>query len=213
VTDAKQQGAASHVSTYMESDDLAGAAALRWSDSGLTDPGWPDSTSARPKAADGAQAAVAALYDDAAVGLIRLAYLMLGDQPSAEDVVQDAFFGLYRNWARLADHDRALAYVRSSVLNGCRSALRRRAVGRRLATYQPPAASAEATALGLEERREVMLAVRRLPDRQREALVLRFYLDLPDAEIARIMGLRPSSVRSATHRALKALGLSLEEGS
>ena len=67
--------------------------------------------------------------------------------------------------------------------------------------------------LSREERQEVLRAVRRLPDRQREALVLRFYLDLPDAEIARIMGLRPSSVRSATHRALKALGLSLEEGS
>ena len=205
----------------MESDDLAGAAALRWSDSGwtdsgLTDSGWPDDEppARRAAAADAdAEAAVAALYDAAAVGLLRLAYLMLGDRPSAEDVVQDAFFGLYRNWARLADHDRALAYVRSSVLNGCRSALRRRAVGRRLTTYQPPAASAEATALGYEERREVMQAVRRLPGRQREALVLRFYLDLPDAEIARIMGLRPSSVRSATHRALKALGLSLEEGS
>jgi RNA polymerase sigma-70 factor (sigma-E family) len=203
----------------MESDDLAGAAALRWSDSGWTDSGstdagWPDDEPpARRAAAADAAAAVAALYDDAAVGLIRLAYLMLGDRPSAEDVVQDAFFGLYRNWARLADHDRALAYVRSSVLNGCRSALRRRAAGRRLTLYQPPAASAEAAALGREERREVMQAVRRLPGRQREALVLRFYLDLPEAEIARIMGLRPSSVRSATHRALKALGLSLGEGS
>jgi len=144
---------------------------------------------------------------------MRLAYLMLGDRPSAEDVVQDAFYGLYRNWDRLADHDRALAYVRSSVLNGCRSALRHQAVGRRLTSYQPPAASAEATALGHEERRQVMQAVRRLPARQREALVLRFYLDLPEAEIARVMGLRPSSVRSATHRALKALGLSLGEGS
>jgi RNA polymerase sigma-70 factor (sigma-E family) len=199
----------------MESDDLAGAAALRWSDSGWTGDSRPPPPGAANSAdsADSAQAAVAALYDAAAVGLIRLAYLMLGDRPSAEDVVQDAFFGLYRNWDRLADRDRALAYVRSSVLNGCRSALRRRAVGRRLTTYQPPAASAEATALGHEERREVMQAVRRLPGRQREALVLRFYLDLPDAEIARIMGLRPSSVRSATHRALKALGLSLEEGS
>jgi RNA polymerase sigma-70 factor (sigma-E family) len=194
----------------MESDDLAGAAALRWPDSGLADPGWPDSTSARPKAADGAQAAVAALYDAAAVGLIRLAYLMLGDQPSAEDVVQDAFFGLYRNWARLADHDRALAYVRSSVLNGCRSALRRRALGQRVTMYQPPSGSAEAAVLSREERQEVMRAVRQLPDRQREALVLRFYLDLPDPEIARIMGIRPGTVRSATHRALKALGHLLE---
>jgi len=203
----------------MESDEPGGASALRWTDPDWTDPvradpGGPDTQSARHTAADAdAQAAVGALYDAAAAGLIRLAYLMLGDRPSAEDVVQDAFYGLYRNWDRLADHDRALAYVRSSVLNGCRSALRHQAVGRRLTTYQPPAASAEATALGHEERRQVMQAVRRLPARQREALVLRFYLDLPEAEIARVMGLRPSSVRSATHRALKALGLSLGEGS
>ena len=160
-----------------------------------------------------AEASVTALYEAHALGLVRLAYVMLGDRAAAEDVVQEAFGGLYRRWGELSDKERALAYVRSSVLNGCRSALRRRAVGRRLTTYQPPAASAEATALGYEERREVMQAVRRLPDRQREALVLRFYLDLTDAEIARIMGLRPSSVRSATHRALKALGLSLGEGS
>ena len=191
----------------MESEELGGAAALSWTDSG-----WPE---ARGKpAADGAAAAVAALYQHHAVGLIRLAYLMLGDRAGAEDAVQDAFCGLYRHWDRLADRDRALAYVRSSVLNGCRSALRRRTTGRRLLTaYQPPTASAEAAVLGLEERQEVMRAVRRLPERQREALVLRFYLDLPEREIARLMGLRPSSVRSATARALKALGHALGEPS
>ena len=191
----------------MESEELGGAAALSWTDSG-----WPE---ARGKpAADSAAAAVAALYQHHAVGLIRLAYLMLSDRAAAEDVVQDAFCGLYRHWDRLADRDRALAYVRSSVLNGCRSALRRRTTGRRLLTaYQPPTASAEAAVLGLEERQEVMRAVRRLPERQREALVLRFYLDLPEREIARLMGLRPSSVRSATARALKALGHALGEPS
>jgi RNA polymerase sigma-70 factor (sigma-E family) len=190
----------------MESDDQAGAAALRWSDSG-----WPDDEpSTQPRAADSAEAAVAALYADAAVGLIRLAYVMLGDRPAAEDVVQDAFCGLYRNWDRLTDHDRALAYVRSSVLNGSRTVLRRRAIGDRVTLYQPPARSAEAAVLSREERQEVLRAVRRLPDRQREALVLRFYLDLPDPEIARVMGIRPGTVRSATHRALKALGQMLE---
>lgn len=191
----------------MESEEPGGAAALSWTDSG-----WPE---ARGKpAADSAAAAVAALYQHHAVGLIRLAYLMLGDRAGAEDAVQDAFCGLYRHWDRLADRDRALAYVRSSVLNGCRSALRRRTTGRRLLTaYQPPTASAEAAVLGLEERQEVMRAVRRLPERQREALVLRFYLDLPEREIARLMGLRPSSVRSATARALKALGHALGEPS
>ena len=191
----------------MESEEPGGAAALSWTDSG-----WPEARG-RP-AADSAAAAVAALYQHHAVGLIRLAYLMLGDRAGAEDAVQDAFCGLYRHWDRLADRDRALAYVRSSVLNGCRSALRRRTTGRRLLTaYQPPTASAEAAVLGLEERQEVMRAVRRLPERQREALVLRFYLDLPEREIARLMGLRPSSVRSATARALKALGHALGEPS
>jgi RNA polymerase sigma-70 factor (sigma-E family) len=187
----------------MESDDLAGAAALRWTDSG-----WPDSR--RTHAGDSAAVAVEALYQAHAVGLIRLAYLVLGDRPGAEDAVQDAFCGLYRHWDRLADTGHALAYVRSAVLNGCRSALRRRTTGRRLTMYQPPSASAEAAVLGREERQEVMRAVRRLPGRQREALVLRFYLDLPEQEIARLMGLRPSSVRSATARALKALGQTLE---
>jgi hypothetical protein len=73
----------------MESDELDGAAALRWTDPGRADPGWPDAQSARRTAADSAEAAVGALYDAAAVGLIRLAYLMLGDRPSAEDVLAE----------------------------------------------------------------------------------------------------------------------------
>ena len=183
----------------MEPDDPAGSAALRW-----LDPAMDASTGSDP------EAAVGALYRAQAVGLIRLAYLMLGDRAAAEDVVQDAFCGLYRNWGRLADPSGALSYVRSSVLNGCRSALRRRALSHRVIMYQPPAGSAEAAVLGREERQEVLRAVRRLPDRQREALVLRFYLDLPEPEIARVMGIRPGTVRSATHRALKALGHLLE---
>ena len=161
-------------------------------------------------AAGDAQAPVTALYRAHAVGLIRLAYVMLGDRAAAEDAVQDAFCGLYRRWDQLEDPAGALAYVRSSVLNGCRSALRRRALGHRVTMYQPPTGSAEAAVLSREERQEVLRAVRRLPDRQREALVLRFYLDLPDPEIARVMGIRPGTVRSATHRALKALGHLLE---
>jgi RNA polymerase sigma-70 factor (sigma-E family) len=193
----------------MDHDDPGRAAALSW-----TGAGRPGPRGAHAIAQDDGSAAVAvsALYAEHAVSLIRLAYLMLGDRAAAEDAVQDAFCGLYRQWHRLADPARALGYVRTAVLNGSRSALRRRAAGRKLAIPdQPPAASAEATVLGREEREEVMAAVRRLPGRQREALVLRFYLDLPEREIAQIMGLRPGSVRSATHRALRALGQLLEE--
>ena len=202
----KQQPARPNVSRYMEPDDLGSSAALHWPEPDLPD----QDADADADSTANAEAAVAALYRAQAVGLIRLAYVMLGDRAMAEDVVQDAFFGLYRRWDRLTAPGGALPYVRSSVLNGCRTALRRRALGQRVTAYQPPAGSAEAAVLSREEREEVMRAVRRLPDRQREALVLRFYLDLPDPEIARVMGIRPGTVRSATHRALKALGHLLE---
>jgi RNA polymerase sigma-70 factor (sigma-E family) len=160
-----------------------------------------------------AAGAVTALYQAHALGLVRLAYVMLGSRASAEDVVQEAFYGLYRRWDRLSDKGRALSYVRSSVLNGCRTALRRRPARDIDAVHQPPEISAEAAALTSEERREVMQAVRRLPGRQREALVLRFYLDEPEAEIARVMGISQGTVRSTTHRALVALGRLLRETS
>ena len=167
-----------------------------------------------------AEDGVTALYHAHALGLIRLAHIMLGDRTAAEDVVQDAFCGLYRHWSRLADQAKALPYVRSSVLNGCRSALRRRPVARLAggpgdggaepaALIAAAVASAEAAVLSVERRREVMTALRALPDRQREVLVLRFYLDLPDTDIARDMGISPSTVRSTAYRALAALGRSL----
>ena len=148
--------------------------------------------------------------------MIRLAHIMLGDQQSAEDVVQDAFCGLYRRWSSLSDPASAVHYVRSSVLNGCRSALRRRRssqASRDLLGQPSTVVSAESAVLTGEERRAVMAALRRLPSRQREALVLRFYLDLSAEEAGTAMGIGPSSVRSATHRALASLGRMLQENS
>jgi RNA polymerase sigma-70 factor (sigma-E family) len=160
-----------------------------------------------------AEAGVTALYQAHALGLMRLAHIMLGDRPSAEDVVQEAFCGLYRRWSHLSDTGRALQYLRASVLNGCRSLQRRRAGPRTQPDDGQPAVSAEAAVITGEERREVMRALRRLPARQREALVLRYYLDLSAGEIAATMGIGPSSVRSATHRALASLGRMLRESS
>ena len=170
---------------------------------------------ARPAPAS-AEGAVTELYQAHALGMIRLAHIMLGDRQSAEDVVQEAFCGLYRRWPHLSDPASAVPYVRSAVLNRCRSVLRRRTVA--LAPRGPAgpagaAASAESAVLTTEERQEIMRAVRRLPQRQREALVLRFYLDLSAEETASTMGISPGSVRSATHRALAALGRMLEEQS
>ena len=158
---------------------------------------------------------VTALYQAHGVGLIRLAVVMLGDRPAAEDVVQEAFCGLYRRWDHLDDPGNALRYLRSSVLNGCRSVLRNR--GRLyLRLGQEPGRpdsveSAESTALVGEEHRAVLAALRRLPDRQREALVLRFYLELSEAEIAQAMGISQGTVKSTVSRALAALGRLLEE--
>jgi RNA polymerase sigma factor (sigma-70 family) len=137
--------------------------------------------------ADTAERAVTELYAAHALGMIRLAHIMLGDQQSAEDVVQEAFCGLYRRWSGLSDPGSAVHYVRSAVLNGCRSVLRRRIsskASRNLLGEQPVVISAESAVLTGEERRAVMAALRRLPSRQREALVLRFYLDLSGSKLA-----------------------------
>jgi RNA polymerase sigma-70 factor (sigma-E family) len=156
---------------------------------------------------------VTALYQVHALGLVRLAVIMLGDLEAAEDVVQDAFLGLYRQWGGLSDTSRALAYVRSSVLNGCRTALRRKSRYRRTVFAETTFESAEAGALTGEEHRAVVAAIRKLPHRQREALVLRFYMDMDEAEIAQAMRISRGSVKSATSRAIAALGRMLKEDS
>ncbi len=155
-----------------------------------------------------AAAAVTALYEAHAMGLVRLAVVMLGDLRSAEDVVQDAFCGLHRRWRLLDDPGKALQYARSSVLNGCRSQLRARARSDRRAfsLLVADAASPEEDVLVAEEHREVLAALRRLPARQREALVLRFYLDLSEPDIAAAMAISQGTVKSTTSRALTSLG-------
>jgi RNA polymerase sigma factor (sigma-70 family) len=168
-----------------------------------------------------ADEAVAVLYRAQALRLTRLAYVMLGDRGLAEDIVREAFAGLRRRRGRLSDPAKALFYLRSSVLSDCRTVLRRSSAARALTLVDigegpltvvaSAEASAEASALSARERRALMSAVRRLPARQREALVLRFVLDEPEAEIARLMGIRPGAVRSTTYRALAALSRLLEE--
>ena len=155
---------------------------------------------------------VSALYRTHALALVKLAVLMTGDQPTAEDVVQDAFLGLYRRWQTLHDVDRAIGYLRSSVLNGCRSIHRVR-YRRQGITLDPPepVGSAEAEAMLGEAHREVLAALRRLPSRQREAVVLRYYLDMTEAQAAQAMGVSRGTVKSATSRGLAALARLLKE--
>ena len=156
--------------------------------------------------------AVGDLYRQHAVGLVRLALLLVGDQASAEDVVQEAFVGLYRNWAALKDHDRVAGYLRVAVVNGSRGVQRaRRRAWLRAVRYDLPVWSAEAAALASEERRAVLAAVARLPRRQREVLALRYYADLADNEIASVLGITRGTVASTASRALGVLARQLKE--
>ena len=168
-------------------------------------------TEALPAGLD-ARRHVSALYQAHALALVKLAVLMTGDQPTAEDVVQDAFLGLYRRWQSLRDADKALGYLRSSVLNGCRSVhrvrFRRQAVPLDLPGHVD---SAEAEAMLGEAHREVLAALRRLPPRQRECVVLRYYLDMTEDQAAQAMGVSRGTVKSATSRGLAALARLLKE--
>lgn len=169
-------------------------------------------TELRRTAPETARQQVTSLYQAHALGLVRLAVLMVGDQPTAEDVVQDAFLGLYRRWPALKDPERALAYARSSVLNGCRMALRARFRSDKIPLAAPDdIESAEASALLGEASREVIAALRRLPARQREAVVLRYYLDMTENQAAQAMRVSRGTVKSATSRGLAALARLLKE--
>lgn len=150
------------------------------------------------------------LFREHQLHLVRTAFLIVGDRQTAEDVVQDAFTGVYRHMSRLYGHDDLLPYLRAAVVNGCRSVLRRRRLPLR-AVHEPSIWSAESAVLVAEERRAVFVALCALPGRQREALVLRYYLDLGEADIAKLMGVSCGTVKSTTSRALAALARTLRE--
>jgi RNA polymerase sigma-70 factor (sigma-E family) len=159
-----------------------------------------------------ADQAVAQLYSLHYRALVRLAAMLVRDDATAEEVVQDAFAAMVGGWQRLGDPDKALAYLRQAVVNRSRSVLRHRTVvGRSLqqALTDTPGAGHEAP--GLLERPAARAALRGLPERQREAIVLRYYTDLPENEIAAVMGISLGAVKSHTARALSALRAAIEQ--
>jgi RNA polymerase sigma-70 factor (sigma-E family) len=147
------------------------------------------------------------LYRTHRMQMVRLAILLVDDISSAEDVVQEAFTGLYRNWGNLRDRNAALGYLRTAVVNGSRSMLRRRRTAR---AYVPPdpgtARSAESLAMLSTEHQAVVSALADLAPRQREVLVLRYYGGLSEAEIAEATGLSKGTVQSPASRAVAKLG-------
>jgi RNA polymerase sigma-70 factor (sigma-E family) len=161
-----------------------------------------------------ADRAVTAIYTDHYRSLVRLAAFLVRDTSTAEEVVQDSFVAMHGAWRRLRDTDKALSYLRQSVVNRSRSVLRHRMVVDKNTPKPPPdMPSAEHGAIIQLERSAVVSALRSLPERQREALVLRYYGDLSEAQIASVMGISRGAVKSHTARAMAALRAVLERDS
>jgi RNA polymerase sigma-70 factor (sigma-E family) len=158
-----------------------------------------------------ADLAVIELYSMHYTALVRLAAMLVRDTPTAEEVVQDAFVAMHDGWERLRETEKALAYMRQAVVNRSRSVLRHRMVVEKNLQKPPPdMPSAEHGALALVERSAVIAALRDLPERQREAIVLRYYADLSEAEIAAAMKISRGAVKSHTSRGMAALRAALE---
>ena len=135
--------------------------------------------------------------------MLRTAYLLVGDSATAEDVVQTAFAKLYLAWDKVRDRGAMDAYVRRIVVNECHS-LRRRPWHRREITTDtlPETAAPEADAT---DAAEVWRWVATLPPRQRAVIVLRYYEQLSEAEIAAALGISEGTVKSQASRALAGL--------
>ena len=151
------------------------------------------------------------LYRAQREDLVRLAGLLLDEPGACEEVVQDAFVALHLHRGGVAP-DRVPAYLRSSVLNAARSRLRRRRVAERLGRLRPgsPPTPEDEAVLG-DRRAAVVAAVRHLPRRQQEVVVLRYWLDLSEAEIASTLGISAGSVKTHASRALAAVARNLGE--
>jgi RNA polymerase sigma-70 factor (sigma-E family) len=169
---------------------------------------------ARARAASGPSEPVALLYRSQHRRLVGLAALLVDDRGTAEDVVQDAFVGLCRQWRHLRDPESAIAYLNRAVVNGGRDRLRRgrrTAAGNlRLVPRPEGNTSAEQDAVAHDEHDRLWQAVTQLPRRQREVLVLRYYLDQTEVEIAETLAVSRGSVKKHASRGLAALARSWE---
>ena len=156
---------------------------------------------------------LADLYREHRMRMVRLAVLLVDDPLTAEDVVQEAFTGLHRHWSGLRDEAAAVAYLRTAVVNGSRSVLRRRRTAR---DYIPPhqvnARSAESLAMLSAEHQAVVDALATLPPRQREVLVLRYYGGLSESEIADATGISRGTVKSTASRAMDTVARAMNPG-
>jgi len=158
-----------------------------------------------------AELAIATMYSTEYRSLVRISVVLVGDVGTAEEVVQECFIAMYAAWRRLKNVDKAVNYLRRSVVNRSRSVLRRRIVAEKhVPKHEPDMPSAEQGAITQLERTAVIAALRSLPVRQREAIMLRYYLDLSEEEVASAMRISRGAVKSHTARAKAALRAVLE---
>jgi RNA polymerase sigma-70 factor (sigma-E family) len=167
----------------------------------------------RSEAIPGPGTALEDLHRDHYRSLVRLASLLVDDLATCEEIVQDAFVAVFRKPGLVRDEAKLPAYLRSAVLNGARSYLRGREVRNRARPLRVvrDAESPEAGAVLADDQRAVLDALRALPDRQRDVLVLRFYLDLSEAQIAETLGIKAGTVKTHVRRGLEALATTLED--
>jgi RNA polymerase sigma-70 factor (sigma-E family) len=147
-------------------------------------------------------------------GLIRAAYLMVGDRGDAEDIVQECMLRLARKWPRVRKMEHPGAYARkvmvSLVLDG-RHQRARRTLELATAALESAAGISDQSAESLDARADLIWALRGLSPRHRAVVVLRYFSDLPEAEVAAILGCSVGTVKSSASRALARLRLTLEE--
>lgn len=163
--------------------------------------------------ADETREVVDALFRRHYLALLRLAVVMVGSREAAEDAVQDAFAALYRNWRSLRDSEDAETYLRSAVLNRCRSWVRRQATqkaARPLMPVREQHESPEDTIVSRDEVGALVAVMRTLARRQREVLACRFVLEMSIAETAQLLDISEGSVKAHAHRGLKALQQRIE---
>jgi RNA polymerase sigma-70 factor (sigma-E family) len=152
---------------------------------------------------------VGRLYDDNFTSLRRLAFALVGEAAVAEEIAQEAFVRLYASWRRLDRLEHAPSFLRKIVLNLCRSRGRRIAAGRRIEPLLRGPSSVDQPDVAL--RLDIWTALGSLPQRQRTCMVLRYLEDLPEAEVADLLGCSLGTVKSQLHRARQKLGPLLRE--
>lgn len=165
------------------------------------------------RSGESAETALDVLFRRHYPSLLRIATALLGSREAAEDAVQDAFVSLYRNWGRMRDPGAADAYLRSTVLNRCRSGIRslvRDRSLRELHVVPLHTEGSDTTAVVNEDARLVGLALRKLPRRQQQVVACRYLLELTVTETAETLGISDGAVKRHTHRGLQSLHTALE---